>query len=99
MELGGIRAGINMVYPYARWQLCYTRKLRDVSKSIRHKAKNRREMMFQASKIYKYDFSDDKDFISTTNHLERELEEIRRRIKVKGILNRNKALLFGYMVS
>jgi len=49
----GIRAGINMVYPYARWQLCYTHKLRNVSKSIRHKVKNRREMMSRASKIYK----------------------------------------------
>jgi len=127
----GIRAGINMVYPYARWQLCYTHKLRNVSKSIRYKVKNRREMMSQASNIYKanskrkaiqefkkfctgwqgiepkavrclkrdfydtlvyYDFSDDKNFISTTNHLERDLGEIRRRIKIQGYFKSEQSL-------
>jgi len=119
----GIRAAISMVYPYARWQWCYTHKLRNVSKRIQHKVKNRKNMMKEASLIYKaasrrealtrfsifcrrwkdkeptavrnlkqdfadtltfYDYLDDKSLISTTNHLERYLEEIRRRIKVQG---------------
>ena len=127
----GIIAGINMVYPYAKWQLCSTHKLRNLSKNIRHKLKNRRKMMPQASRIYKaktktqavkrfnrfcqrwqdiepqalkcfkrdfydtlnfYDFSDDKNFISTTNHLERDLEEVRRRIKIQGYFKSEKSL-------
>lgn len=119
----GIRAAINMVYPYAKWQWCYTHKLRNVSKRIRHKVKNRKDLMKDASCIYKassrrealtrftafckkwkdiepsavrnlkldfadtltfYDYLNDKRLISTTNHLERYLEEIRRRIKVQG---------------
>jgi len=119
----GIRAAINMVYPYAKWQLCYTHKLRNLSANIRYKTKNRRVLMRQARTIYKatskrqaikrfnrfcqdwqeiephavscfkkdffetlhyYDFADDKNFISTTNHLERDLEEVRRRIKIQG---------------
>ncbi len=127
----GIKAGINMVYPYAKWQLCSTHKLRNLSKNIRHKVKNRRRMMPQASRIYKaktkiqavkrfnrfcqrwqdiepqalrcfkrdfhdtlnfYDFSDDKNFISTTNHLERDLEEVRRRIKIQGYFKSEKSL-------
>ena len=127
----GIKAGINMVYPYARWQLCSTHKLRNLSKNIRHKVKNRRRMMPQASRIYKaktkthairrfdsfcqrwqtiepqavkcfkrdfydtlgfYDFSEDKNFISTTNHLERDLEEVRRRIKIQGYFKSEKSL-------
>jgi len=127
----GIRAAINMVYPYARWQLCYTHKLRNLSKNIRHKIKNRRKMMRQASAIYKakskrgaikryyrfcqrwetiepnaircfkkdfyetliyYDFHEDKNLISTTNHLERYLEEVRRRIKIQGYFKNEKSL-------
>lgn len=119
----GIRAAISMVYPYAKWQWCYTHKLRNVSKRIRHKVANRKNLMKEASRIYKaaskrealtmfnvfckkwrdveptavrnfkddfadtlafYDYMDDKRLISTTNHLERYLEEIRRRIKVQG---------------
>jgi len=119
----GIRAAINMVYPYAKWQLCYTHKLRNLSANIRYKIKNRKALMRQARTIYKatskrqaikrfnrfcqdwqeiephavscfkkdffetlhyYDFADDKNFISTTNHLERDLEEVRRRIKIQG---------------
>jgi len=119
----GIRAAISMVYPYARWQWCSTHKLRNVSKRVRHKVKNRKALMKEASQIYKassrrealtrfskfcrrwkdkeptavrnlkqdfadtlafYDYMDDKRLISTTNHLERYLEEIRRRIKVQG---------------
>jgi len=132
----GIRAAINMVYPYAKWQLCSTHKLRNLSKNIRHKLKNRCRMMPQASRIYKaktktqaikrfnrfcqkwqdiesqaircfkrdfydtlsfYDFSDDKNFISTTNHLERDLEEVRRRIKIQGYFKSEKSLnLWAY---
>ena len=127
----GIRAAINMVYPYAKWQLCYTHKLRNLSKNIRHKTKNRKKIMPQASRIYKaktkkqaikkfnrfcqrwqdiepqaircfkkdfydtlsfYDFTDDKNFISTTNHLERDLEEVRRRIKIQGYFKSEKSL-------
>jgi len=133
----GIKAAINMVYPYARWQLCSTHKLRNLSKDIRHKVRNRKSMMRQASEIYKsltkreaierfnkfckrwediepqaircfrrdffdtltyYDFVKDRDFISTTNHLERDLEEIRRRIKIQGYFKSEKSLnlwIFG----
>jgi len=119
----GIRAAISMVYPYAKWQWCYTHKLRNVSKRIKNKVKNRKNLMKEASGIYKsssrrealtkfnkfykkwkdieptainnlkkdfadtltfYDYMDDKRLISTTNHIERYLEEIRRRIKVQG---------------
>lgn len=110
-----------MVYPYAKWQLCSTHKLRNLSKNIKHKKKNRKKIMPQASMIYRaktkrqaikrfdkfckkwqkiepyavgcfkkhfyetlsfYDFADDRSFISTTNHLERDLEEVRIRIKI-----------------
>ena len=119
----GIRAAIQMVYPYAKWQLCYVHKLRNLAKHIRYKARHRRSMMRQASAIYKaenrrqavikfeqfcrrwqepepyavkcfrdgfmdtlnyFDYSDDKHLISSTNHLERDLEEVRRRIKIQG---------------
>jgi len=127
----GIRAAISMVYPYARWQWCYTHKLRNVSKRIKHKVKNRKKLMRDASRIYKcssrrealarfnkfyntwkdieqtatnnlkkdfaetltfYDYLDDKRFISTTNHLERYIEEIRRRIKVQGYFKNPKSV-------
>jgi len=127
----GIKAAIEMVYPYAKWQLCSTHKLRNLSKNIRHKTKNRKKIMPQASRIYKaktkkqaikkfnrfcqkwqdiepqaircfkkdfydtlsfYDFADDKNFISTTNHLERDLEEVRRRIKIQGYFKSEKSL-------
>lgn len=119
----GIRAAINMVYPYAKWQLCYVHKLRNLNAHIRHKVLNRPKMMRQASRIYDsptrrqavelfdkfclrwqgiepyavkcfkdgffetlhyFEFADDKHFISSTNHLERDLEEVRRRIKIQG---------------
>ena len=127
----GIKAAINMVYPYAQWQLCYTHKLRNLSKNIRQKIKNRKKMMQQARVIYKakskrqaikryyrfcqrwetiepqatrcfkkdfyetlvyYDHNDDKNLISTTNHLERYLEEVRRRIKIQGYFKNEKSL-------
>src|SRR3989338_4538020 len=118
----GIRAAIQMVYPYSKWQLCYVHKLRNLAKHIRYKVRHRRPMMRQASEIYKaenrrqavikfeqfcrrwqepepyavkcfrdgfmdtlnyFDYSDDKHLISSTNHLERDLEEVRRRIKIQ----------------
>ena len=127
----GIKAGITMVYPYAKWQLCSTHKLRNLSKNLKHKKKNRKKLMPQASKIYKaktkaraikrfdkfcekwqniepyavkcfkkhfyatlsfYDFVEDRNFISTTNHLERDLEEVRRRIKIQGYFKNEKSL-------
>jgi len=127
----GIRAAISMVYPYAKWQLCYTHKLRNLSKNIRYKQKHRRKIMPQASYVYKaqakrealkrfdrlckkwqgiepkaircfkkdfydtlgfYDFADDKNLISTTNHLERDLEEVRRRIKIQGYFKNERSL-------
>jgi transposase-like protein len=39
-----------------------------------------------------YEFCDDKDFISTTNHLERDLEEVKRRIKIQGYFKSEKSL-------
>jgi transposase-like protein len=119
----GIRAAISMVYPYAKWQLCYVHKLRNLNKHIRHKINNRSRMMRQVRAIYDsknrqqaierfdkfcscwqeyepyaikcfrdgffetlhyFEFSDDKNLISSTNHLERYLEEVRRRIKIQG---------------
>jgi transposase-like protein len=119
----GIRAAISMVYPYAKWQLCYVHKLRNLNKHIRHKINNRPKMMRQVRAIYDsknkqqaierfekfcaywqeyepyaikcfkdgfhdtlhyFEFGEDKNFISSTNHLERYLEEVRRRIKIQG---------------
>ena len=127
----GIKAAISMVYPYAKWQLCHTHKLRNLASNIRHKIKNRRKMMREARGIYKsnakrqaikrfnrfcdrwqdiepkavrcfqkdfydsivyYDFMEDKNFISTTNHLERDLEEVRRRIKIQGYFKNERSL-------
>lgn len=127
----GIKAAINVVYPYAEWQLCSTHKLRNLASNIRYKVKNRKKMMLQASKIYKsrnrrqaikrferfclkweeieykaircfrkdfhdtltyYNFIEDRHFISTTNHLERDLEEVRRRIKTQGYFKNEKSL-------
>ena len=50
---GGIRQAIALVYPYAKWQLCHTHKLRNLAGNIRHKVAHRRKMMAQASRIYK----------------------------------------------
>lgn len=127
----GIKAGIQIVYPYAKWQLCYTHKLRNLAGNIRHKIKNRPEMMNEASFIYQaetkkqalerfnsfckkwqriephavdcfikdfentlayYEYGYDKNFISTTNHIERELEEVRRRTKTQGYFKNEKSL-------
>jgi len=127
----GIRQAISLVYPYAKWQLCHTHKLRNLSSNIRHKVKHRRRTMAQASRIYKsgsrrqaikrvrrfcdkwhtlepkaagcfekdfydtityYDFFEDKNFISTTNHLERDLEEVRRRIKIQSYFKSEQSL-------
>lgn len=128
---GGIRQAISLVYPYAKWQLCHTHKLRNLAGNIRQKIKHRRKMMAEASRIYKsmsrrqaikrfnrfcdkwrniepraircfekdfydtvvyYDFFEDKNFISTTNHLERDLEEVRRRIKIQGYFKSEQSL-------
>lgn len=128
---GGIRQAISLVYPYAKWQLCHTHKLRNLSSNIRRKIKHRRKMMAQASRIYRtksrrqaikcfyrfsdkwkglepkaikcfkkdfydtivyYDFFEDKNFIGTTNHLERDLEEVRRRIKIQGYFKSEQSL-------
>jgi len=127
----GIRSAINMVYPYAKWQLCYVHKMRNLSKNIRHKVKHRGKMTKEVSNIYKaesrsqaiarfntfcqnwqdiephavscfkndfhetlhyYDFADDKNLISSTNHLERYLEEVRRRIKIQGYFKNERSL-------
>ncbi|MDO8602264.1 MAG: IS256 family transposase [Candidatus Omnitrophota bacterium] len=119
----GIRSAINMVYPYAKWQLCYVHKIRNLNKHIRHKINNRPGIMRQIRAIYKsknkqqaierfdkfcafwqeyepyaikcfkdgfydtlhyFEFMEDKNLISSTNHIERELEEVRRRIKIQG---------------
>ncbi|MEI6863533.1 MAG: IS256 family transposase [Candidatus Omnitrophota bacterium] len=127
----GIKQGIVLVYPYAKWQLCHTHKLRNLSSNIQHKTEHRRRMMAQASRIYRsesrrqaikrferfcdkwrslepkairclekdfydtivyYDFFEDKNFISTTNHIERDLEEVRRRIKTQGYFKSEQSL-------
>ena len=48
----GIRSAINMVYPYAKWQLCYVHKIRNLNKHIRHKINNRPGIMRQVRTIY-----------------------------------------------
>jgi len=119
----GIRSAISMVYPYAKWQLCYVHKIRNLNKHIRHKINNRPGIMRQIRAIYKsknkqqaierfnkfciswqeyepyaikcfrdgfydtlhyFEFMEDKNLISSTNHIERDLEEVRRRIKIQG---------------
>lgn len=135
----GIKAAIEMVYPYAEWQLCSTHKLRNLCGNIRHKNKNQKKMLKQASEIYEagtrreaitrfnkfcrkwekaeksavkkfakdfdrtlvfYRYIEDRRFISTTNHLERELEEIRRRIKTQGYFKNERSVdywVFGIL--
>jgi putative transposase len=127
----GIRQAISLVYPYAKWQLCHTHKLRNLSGNIQHKTKHRRKLMAQASRIYRstsrrqaikrfkrfcdnwrgiepkaircfekdfydsityYDFFEDHNFISTTNHIERDLGEVRRRIKIQGYFKSEQSL-------
>ncbi|MEA3488836.1 MAG: IS256 family transposase [Candidatus Omnitrophota bacterium] len=127
----GIKAAIEMVYPYAKWQLCSTHKLRNLCANIEQKAKNRKKMLKEASKIYEsatrkeaitrfnrfcrrweklekkavrhfakdfgktltfYNYAEDRNFISTTNHLERDLEEIRRRIKTQGYFKNERSV-------
>jgi len=39
-----------------------------------------------------FDFKDDKNFISTTNHLERDLEEVLRRVKIQGYFKSERSL-------
>lgn len=133
----GIKAAIQMVYPYAQWQLCYVHALRNLASHTRHKHKHRQPMMDDASGIYKsktkkealmrfqvfcfkwqalepsavrlfkqsfpdtlkfYDFPEDRNLISSTNSLEREQEEVRRRLKTQGYYQSIKALnlwIFG----
>ena len=127
----GIRAGINIVYPYAQWQLCHVHKLRNLASNIRYKTKHRRSLMREARHIYKagtrrqaikrfdrfcdrwkgrephavhcftkdfydsiiyYDYIDDRNLIGTTNHLERDLEEVRRRIKIQGYFKNERSV-------
>jgi len=127
----GIRAAINIVYPYAQWQLCHVHKLRNLASNIRYKTKHRRRLMQEARLIYKaktrrqaikrfdkfcerwkdkeshavycftkdfydsiiyYDYIDDRNLIGTTNHLERDLEEVRRRIKVQGYFKNERSV-------
>jgi len=127
----GIRSAINMVYPYAKWQLCYVHKLRNLSAHIRYKVKNRKCIMQMARSIYKasskrqaikrferfcqiwqelepyavkcfkdgfldtlnyFEFNEDKNLIASTNHLERDLEEIRRRVKIQGYFKSSRSV-------
>lgn len=127
----GIKAAIEMVYPYAKWQLCSTHKMRNLCSNIEHKKKHRKEILDDASQIYEaetrkeavirfgnfcskwelleskavkhfkkdfgktltfYEYADDRRFISTTNHLERDLEEIRRRIKTQGYFKNERSV-------
>ncbi|MDP8216149.1 MAG: transposase [Candidatus Kaelpia imicola] len=39
-----------------------------------------------------YEYAEDRRFISTTNHLERDLEEIRRRIKTQGYFKNERSV-------
>ena len=46
---------------------------------------------FYDSIIY-YDYIDDRNLIGTTNHLERDLEEVRRRIKIQGYFKNERSV-------
>ena len=62
-------------------------KWKDVErKATRHFAKD-----FSKTLTF-YDYSEDRRFISTTNHIERELEEIRRRIKTQGYFKNERSV-------
>ena len=41
--------------------------------------------------LHYFEFAEDKNFISSTNHLERDLQEIRRRIKIQGYFKTNRS--------
>jgi len=71
----GIRAAIEMVYPYAQWQSCYVHKLRNVHKNIQNKKTHRKKLMKQASNIYQADTRKEAieryaKFVKTWNELE-----------------------------
>ena len=59
--------------------------------SIEPKAIRCLEKDFYDTIVY-YDFFEDKNFISTTNHIERDLEEVRRRIKTQGYFKSEQSL-------
>ena len=48
----GLRSAINYVYPYTALQLCTVHKLRNILSKIKNKRKNRKKIMYQASKIF-----------------------------------------------
>ena len=127
----GIKAAIETVYPYAKWQLCSTHKMRNLCSNIEQKKKHRKEMLNGASLIYEsatrkeaviksgsfcskwesverkavknfrkdfsrtltfYEYAEDRRFVSTANRLERDLEEIRRRIKTQGYFKNERSV-------
>lgn len=49
----GLKSAINYVYPYTALQLCTVHKLRNILSKIRNKTQNRKQIMRQASKIFK----------------------------------------------
>ena len=49
----GIKAALNFIYPYTPIQLCTTHKLRNILAKIRHKKKNRKELIKEASLVFK----------------------------------------------
>ena len=63
----------------------------DKWRSIEPKAVRCFEKDFYDTIVY-YDFFEDKNFISTTNHIERDLEEVRRRIKIQGYFKSEQSL-------
>ena len=60
-------------------------------RSLEPKAIRCFEKDFYDTIVY-YDFFEDKNFISTTNHLERDLGEVRRRIKIQGYFKSEQSL-------
>lgn len=49
----GLKAAVNFVYPYTPLQLCTVHKLRNILSKIKQKKKNRKEMIKEASLIFK----------------------------------------------
>ena len=73
----------------------FYKKWKDVEKT----AANNLKKDFATTLTF-YDYMDDKNLVSTTNHIERYLEEIRRRIKVQGYFKNSRSVdywVYGIM--
>ena len=49
----GIKSAVNLVYPYTPLQLCTTHKLRNILSRIKYKKQHKKQLMKEASRIFK----------------------------------------------